>query len=141
MGHLLGIQLLVANNSLMKNCDDLETAEHLMTRVLYFSDTMRKAWLQSCPIPCTQITHHLTTALFHQNINMNQENVKNYRNSGFIFSMNYDSFTMETTVETLRYDLVDFLTQAGGNLGLFLGFSCFSILISGIDLLRIFIRK
>jgi hypothetical protein len=47
-----------------------------------------------------------------------------------IFSLEYERLVVEEEVETLMYDATNFLAQAGGNLGLFLGFSCLSLLLS-----------
>ncbi len=50
----------------------------------------------------------------------------------------YDKFIIEEHVETLVYDTASFLAQAGGNLGLFLGFSCLSVLLGCIQYIRKF---
>jgi hypothetical protein len=42
----------------------------------------------------------------------------------------------EERMETLTYDLGNFLVAAGGNLGLFLGFSCFSLMVTFIEYLN-----
>jgi hypothetical protein len=42
----------------------------------------------------------------------------------------------EERMETLTYDLGNFLVAAGGNLGLFLGFSCFSLMLTFIEYLN-----
>jgi len=44
--------------------------------------------------------------------------------------------TVEAKKESYVYDGVNFLTAAGGNLGLFMGFSCLSIIFSLIDSLN-----
>lgn len=45
------------------------------------------------------------------------------------------SMDVEKKEETLVYDSVNFFAAVGGNLGLFLGFSCLSIVYAGIDLI------
>jgi len=40
---------------------------------------------------------------------------------------------IEEKTETFVYDVGNFLTAAGGNLGLFMGFSCLSIILTFID--------
>ena len=40
----------------------------------------------------------------------------------------------EVRTETLVYDTVNFLSAIGGNLGLFVGFSCLSVVFTLIDL-------
>ena len=41
----------------------------------------------------------------------------------------YSSMLIEEQTETLVYDVVNMLSSVGGNLGLFLGLSCFSCLM------------
>ncbi len=48
---------------------------------------------------------------------------------------------VEERVEALVYDEVNFIAAAGGNLGLFLGFSCFSVLIALMKQVRKLILK
>ena len=48
----------------------------------------------------------------------------------------YPTFDVEEKIETLEYDLANLLVSAGGNLGLFLGFSCFSVMLSVINWLN-----
>ena len=132
----LGIQLFLEDNTSLEKCKDYKSAKSSFENLFYFLIYEKQTWLKSCPIPCTQTTHQLIISKFHKNSILDQEWVKTLNDKAFAFYFNYDSFTIERNMETLRYDLVDFLTQAGGNLGLFIGCSCFSILISGIELFR-----
>ena len=45
----------------------------------------------------------------------------------------YESFLVEELIETYVYDVVGFLSSAGGNLGLLLGMSCLSASFAFID--------
>jgi hypothetical protein len=48
---------------------------------------------------------------------------------------------VEKQVESLIYDAGNFFAAVGGNLGLFLGFSCLSIIFATIDfLVRVFLK-
>ena len=49
-------------------------------------------------------------------------------------------FTVEEKIESSEYDLANLLVSAGGNLGLFLGFSCLSVLFFVIDFLPSFFK-
>ena len=49
----------------------------------------------------------------------------------------YETLSVEEHFETLVFDIGSLLAAAGGNLGLFLGFSCLSLLISCLDYLGI----
>jgi len=70
----------------------------------------------------------------------NESDIKNL-NDSFYFSFNLESFMVEERVEALVYDEVNFIAAAGGNLGLFLGFSCFSVLIALMKQVRKLILK
>ena len=56
--------------------------------------------------------------------------------STFILSIVYSSLFVEERSEALVYDGVSFIAAAGGNLGLFLGFSFFSGVISIIKFIQ-----
>jgi hypothetical protein len=70
----------------------------------------------------------------------NESDIKNL-NDSFYLSFNLESFMVEERVEALVYDEVNFIAAAGGNLGLFLGFSCFSVLIALMKQVRKLILK
>ena len=55
--------------------------------------------------------------------------------NGILFKMYFESFAIEEQVESLVYDEANFWAAVGGNLGLFLGFSCLSLLF---DLIKPF---
>lgn len=128
--------MFLTDKASLGECKDSESAKSLIIGFLDFFMYEKEAWLRDCPVPCTQRTHHLTVSTFHQNSIFDQKWVESFKNESLVFYINYDSFTIQKSVEKLRYDLVDLFTQAGGNLGLFLGCSCLSILISAIELLR-----
>jgi hypothetical protein len=54
----------------------------------------------------------------------------------FLIDLFYSTLVIEERVETLVYDVVNFLAAAGGHLGLFLGFSCLSVLLAAIQVLK-----
>ena len=53
-----------------------------------------------------------------------------------MMSIGYETLNSELHFETLIYDTGNFLTQIGGNLGLFLGVSCLSVITDLIELLQ-----
>ena len=67
---------------------------------------------------------------FHKNTYLlsDEESAAGVNNSFVFLSIGYENFNTELHFETLIYDTGNFLTQIGGNLGLFLGISCFSAL-------------
>ncbi len=62
-------------------------------------------------------------------------------NASFYLSVRFASLMVEERIETLVYDEVNFIAAAGGNLGLFLGFSCFSVLLALMKQIRKLIKK
>jgi hypothetical protein len=54
-------------------------------------------------------------------------------NKTYNFMMYFKNFDVEESVEALAYDMGAFLAEAGGNLGLALGFSCLSIILGFIN--------
>ena len=58
-----------------------------------------------------------------------------YKSGKFELSVYYNNLEIEERTETLIYDLSTFLSAAGGNLGLLMGFSCLSVLLALIKCL------
>ena len=54
--------------------------------------------------------------------------------TGVSLSLSYESLIVEEHIETLVYDAGSFLSAIGGNLGLFLGFSCLTMLLGILKL-------
>jgi hypothetical protein len=57
-------------------------------------------------------------------------------NSTFYLSVLWESMLVEEVSEGLVYDEVNFIAAVGGNLGLLLGFSCFSLLEKLLDFIK-----
>ena len=54
----------------------------------------------------------------------------------YFFILSFDTFNIEEHIESLVYDASSFLVSVGGNLGLFLGFSCLSVLFGLIGICK-----
>ncbi len=82
-----------------------------------------------CPVPCRQQSFDVKVDFFDKNSFIDVEGTypQNVLDSTVFVSICYSSILIETRVETYLYDLGNFLTSAGGNLGLLLGFSCLSV--------------
>jgi hypothetical protein len=82
-----------------------------------------------CPVPCRQQSFDVKVDFFDKNsfIDVDDTYPQNVLDSTVFVSICYSSILIETRVETYLYDLGNFLTSAGGNLGLLLGFSCLSV--------------
>ena len=132
----IGIEMFLADNASLEKCKNDNLAFNSTVSLIDFLIYEKDKWLQRCPVPCTQTIYQLTVTRFHQNSFIYQGNINTNNGMFYLLYMNYDTFAVEKTIEMLRYDLLDFFTQAGGNLGLFLGCSCFSFLLSSIKLIR-----
>jgi hypothetical protein len=60
-------------------------------------------------------------------------------NEYFILQYKYSAFLIEESAESYDYDFGSFLAATGGNIAMFLGFSCFSILLLAIDWIEKFL--
>ena len=54
----------------------------------------------------------------------------------WLFLSPYKDFVIEEQIETLVYDAGNFLAAVGGNLGLFLGFSCLTMLLGIVKFVK-----
>jgi len=95
----------------------------------------RYVWLQQCPIPCDQTVFEAKISSYHMNSYIVEDVMTVYKIKQILY-LEYETFDREKHVETLIYDTATFLTQVGGNLGLFLGISCLSVILTIIDFFR-----
>jgi len=51
----------------------------------------------------------------------------------FALYVYFSTLNVEQQIESFDYDFASFLAAAGGNLGLFLGFSCLSVLFAVVN--------
>ncbi len=56
----------------------------------------------------------------------------------FLLYLYFGTLDVEERIDTLDYDFESFLAAVGDNLGLFLGFSCLSVLLGFVRLLKRF---
>ena len=92
-----------------------------------FTDSLEK---QGCPVPCTSTSYNHEIQYFSRRINTSIAE-SNY----FQLRVYYNTLEVEERTETLLYDLSNFLSASGGNLGLLMGFSCLSALLEVIKFL------
>ena len=92
-----------------------------------------------CPLPCERRKDQITLQYYH-NTSWVSEETEEVEKMGFQFFYFYNSLSMEERVESLVYDFSAFLIATGGNLGLFLGFSCLSVGIKIINWLQVYLH-
>jgi hypothetical protein len=118
------------NSTDLKECHNEDSA--METFDFFFEDLLgveTETWLTDCPLPCSQTLFDVSLHQYHIN-NWPRPVVSKSGESAVLFSLRYEWLNVQEEVETLMYDTTNFLAQAGGNLGLFLGFSCLSLLLS-----------
>ncbi len=93
-----------------------------------------------CPFPCVQMRYEISLKYFHETSWPDINKPDNFSNT-FFLSLFYGTFDMVEVEETLVYDVGNFFAAAGGYLGLFLGFSCLSLLMQIIECLGLYLSK
>ena len=76
------------------------------------------------------------TMLTELSITERQTEILNKVLKNYALSLLYDLFAVKERVESVVYDWGSFLTSIRGDLGLFLGFSCLSILLSLVKCIK-----
>lgn len=131
--YILGYNFLTGEEDFLKPCSDKNSAttSHDNFLKLVYADA-KQVWNLKCPIPCRQTTYSASIRYFHKHSLVDPSNniVNDISESNIVIALGYETLSIEEQVESLVYDVGSFLAAAGGNLGLFLGFSCFSVLIS-----------
>lgn len=87
-----------------------------------------------CPLPCTVRTFNPLLNTFHDVYEFPDEDTEHLR-----LFVNYASKTVEKKEEYFIYDLMTLASSLGGTLGLLLGYSLLSILLSIINFLERYI--
>jgi hypothetical protein len=133
------------NNSITKPCrDKTEAFEFLDTFTNFVNDVVDNPESIGCPLPCRQVHYKTSLDYVHKNgwqIFDDEENSTVKRVDHFSLEYRYSTLFVEERIESYDYDVGSFLAAAGGNLGLFLGFSCLSVLFAAIKWIKIYLRK
>ena len=126
---------MLGQNTNLKACSNIQSAttvqEHYMEMVY---NREKQKWLSACPVPCQQIKFAAQPTYFHRTsiLNMREDDFR----SLVILTVSYETLGIEEHVESLVYDIGNFLAAVGGNLGLFVGFSCLSMFLSLFEFLH-----
>ena len=114
----------------LKECSDKQSAAQMFQKYLDIrNDFQANKTLYGCPSACTTILFDVNTFFYHSNTLIETKEVPELPSGTFQFSFSYSSLQVEEKVVTLVYDLESVLASIGGNLGLFLGFSCLSLML------------
>jgi len=138
------IFFIQAKENLMTECSTLQDgANTFETYTKEATKYLGKTWLLGCPSPCLQLHYSYSLSHFHKNswVQPLNPDSQEFIDNHYCIMMAYGSMNIEKKEETLIYDSANFLAAVGGNLGLFLGFSCLSIVFAGIDFLAMKLGK
>ena len=120
--------------SALKECNDLASASHSFDKFLPVKYNFAKNVLHTgCARSCSETGYKAEALYFHRNSWIETSDLDTLQDDGYQFSLAYQTLQLEETVVTLAFDLENFLTSVGGNLGLFLGLSCLSMLLLVAD--------
>ena len=103
----------------------------------------KEKMIASCPIPCKQRSYDVTLRKYHTNtwVVYDDQPLADISETGVALSLSYESLIVEERIETLVYDIGNFLSAVGGNLGLFLGFSCLTMMLGVLRIVKKFRRQ
>jgi hypothetical protein len=89
-----------------------------------------------CPLPCRDTKYNFHVKYFHETSWIENEEDEKNNKFNFILFFFYHSLNVEERIESYVYDVGNTLTAVGGNLGLTLGISCFSILVGTAKIVK-----
>ena len=99
----------------------------------HIDDYLSKTSEFGCPIPCKQKSFKYKLEYFSKNTWIEYDDENPLDNDTFELIVFFRSMNIDEKTETFVYDVGNFLAAAGGNMGLFMGFSCLSIMFALID--------
>ena len=115
---------------ILPTCHDEETAKLTFWMFCEFLNNFsRNPSAFACSLPCKQLIYATTIDYYHNNLLGHSGLEKGF----FNLAIQYSTINVEEQIENLEYDLGNLLVSTGGNLGLFLGFSCLSLLFSLVN--------
>ena len=83
--------------------------------------------------PCSKTSYEYIIEYYSKNSCFDPTDADFYNSNYFHLMMYFKKLDTEERTEALVYDTVNFLSAVGGNLGLFVGFSCLSVIFTLID--------
>ena len=124
------LRSIIPDNSEILECNSILSAGityKIMMNI--FTEFSWKISQYGCPVPCSQSSYNINLRHLHRNSWIDPDNL-NVPNDFAVLAILYNSLLVEERIETIVYDLESLMTSVGGNLGLFLGFSCLSTLLA-----------
>ena len=115
-------------------CNSAESAADVYRHLLEYYDTfLFDSKDTKCLVPCTQTGYDYQISYYSKpGFSSSQKPDVDASNYFYLITF-FTRMETEERTEVLVYDMVAFLSAAGGNLGLFVGFSCLSVIFALID--------
>jgi hypothetical protein len=137
-----GLDVLIDNQTKMGVCQDnksaADTLNELHKQLNQFSVSPAK---YGCPMPCRHTSYELKVNYVHMNVWFDWYNLTKYPKGSFSVGYYYESLDVKERIENLVMDVSGLLAEAGGNIGLLLGFSLISLLFSLIKCCKHILEK
>jgi hypothetical protein len=126
---IVGFEVFSKNKTKLKPCRDFQNAlESIKAFDEASSSVLKDAHLKKCLSSCYQTEYRPKVNYLYVNTMANFQSYKAMDPENFVLTVFHQTFLIEERLETLVYDFSSFVSAAGGNLGLFLGISLFSLL-------------
>ena len=120
---------VIPDKAAVPECSDLPAANR---SYWIYNDYMKlfveRPWDFGCLPPCRSVTYKISLDYYHANNDLETDDVSDISPESFVLFSGYLSNMVVEEIESLEHDVGSLLVSAGGNLGLFLGFSVLSIL-------------
>ena len=125
-----GLDEIIPSNVAIPKCDSIANAGKTFSTMQSITNFKSGQANLNCATPCTHTSFKVQVKYVHKNsyIDVNRSTDEPV-NKTVAFDIHYNSLLVEERSEAYMYDLESLMTSVGGNLGLFLGFSCFSTLM------------
>jgi hypothetical protein len=121
-------------SSKMPMCPQQVSRETTKSSIDLFISGMKHLEDFGCPLPCSVSSYR--AELFHQHKNVFEVSSAEPLAEDFVLYYYFSSLDTDVNTETLIIDFPNLVANIGGNLGLFLGFSCLSIYVMFLDMLQ-----
>ena len=117
-------------------CKDEESASKVFWDSSSYWDNFSSSTAEfGCPVPCSQISYKITFEFYHKNKWFYGDLLAADTVEVLALYLYFGTLDAEVRIDSLDYDLTSSLVVVGGNLGLFLGFSCLSVLLALVNLI------
>jgi len=117
-----------STNFLLKDCETKELAFNMTNELLaIYRELIIESYITNyCTMPCKRVKLKLNSGYTHIN---SLWRFLGQKDNLFLLNVYQSATVGEERIETLIYDAVGLISSVGGSLGLFLGFSCLSLVL------------